>query len=122
MKQQLLKRWIAVLCFFLIVLLMPALVQVMWQKTWLYFNFSAFFIAFIFWTIIFLAERQTPEKKIGYTLGGIGIKFILTIVAIIAYFVVFKEKTIAETFIAFLINGIYYLVGYFFLYRLSRVK
>ena len=58
----------------------------------------------------------------GYTLGAIGIKFILTIVAVIGYFVVFKEKTTPEIMIVFIITSIYYIIGYFFLYRLTNLK
>jgi len=121
MQQQFLKRWIIMLCLLLIACLIPALLNVEWQKALLYFNFSAFFIAFIFWAIIFLAEKQTPQKKMGYILGGIGIKFILTIVAVVAYFIVFKEKSTPEILITFIINSLYYFTGYYFLYKLSKI-
>lgn len=122
MQKRLLKIWLGTLCLLMLIGLIPAFIHTTLQKTWLYFDVATFFIAFLFCAIIFLAEQQTTQKKMGYTLGAIGIKFILTIIAVVGYFVVFKEKTSAEIMIAFAVSGTYYLIGYFFLYRLSKIK
>ena len=122
MQKQLLKKWLVTLVILLLIGLIPAFIQPTLQKTWLYFDLVTFFIAFLFWSIIYLAERQTIQKKMGYTLGAIAIKFMLTIVAVVGYFVVFKEKTTPEIMIVFIITSIYYIIGYFFLYRLTNLK
>ncbi|HMW94013.1 MAG: hypothetical protein K1X26_01055 [Chitinophagales bacterium] len=122
MQKQLLRKWLLTLVILMLIGLVPAFIQTTLQKTWIYFDTVNFFIAFIFWVIIYLAEQQTAQKKMGYTLGAIGIKFILTIVAVIGYFVVFKEKTTPEIMIVFIITSIYYIIGYFFLYRLTNLK
>lgn len=122
MQKQLLKKWLLTIVILMLIGLVPAFIQTTLQKTWLYFDTVSFFIAFVFWVIVYLAEQQTAQKKMGYTLGAIGIKFILTIVAVIGYFVVFKEKTTSEIMIAFAFSGIFYIVGYFFLYLMSKEK
>lgn len=112
------KKWLCVLGFlFLFFLLMYGLIP-KHQKCIIYFNITSFLISILFLFINILAEKQTPSKKMGYTLGAIGNKFLLSIIVFLVYF--FSSNTKTEIAIAFSIYFTYFVVSYYFLFQLTK--
>jgi hypothetical protein len=116
-KKWLLTLLILLLSFYLLSNTLPQL-----KKCIIYFNVMSFFISIIFMFINILAENQTASGKLAYTLGSIGNKFILSIIAFIGYFYTLYKGTKIEILTAFGIYFTYFIISYLFLFQLGNKK
>lgn len=121
-QYQILKKWLVTICILFSLLFIPTALNKTHYTCWLFFNSTTFFISFIFWSIIFLAEKQNDLKKLGFSIAAIVIKFMLTIIAMVAYFSIYKQKSKVEILTAFGITGIYFVISYMYLYKLTKIK
>lgn len=116
------KKWLFVLVIIFSLYSLIYSTVPMYKKCILYFNIVSYFISILFLWINVLAEKQPNSKKLGYTLGAIGNKFLLSIMAFIGYFYYIYKKDKIEILIAFGIFFSYFVVSYYFLFQLSKHK
>lgn len=116
------KKWLFVLVIIFSLYSLIYSTVPMYKKCILYFNIVSYFISILFLWINVLAEKQPNSKKLGYTLGAIGNKFLLSIMAFIGYFYYIYKKDKIEILIAFGIFFSYFVVSYYFLFQLSKQK
>jgi peptidoglycan/LPS O-acetylase OafA/YrhL len=120
--QNIKKKWLLALLFLYSIFFIAYFLNNDYKKCIAYFNTMSFLISIVFMLINLISENQTPAKKVAYSLAAIGNKFLLSIIAIIGYFMFLYQKNKMEILIALSIYAIYFILSYYFLFQLTKIK